>query len=152
MKYMVVLIAILLASCTAARYTSDETLIAEAVLRSLYGDNASVDQANKVSASLCINGQDPSPEFLGRFNGLLPTPLPCSSSLYSEKLGKLVKRGTAEPMISFSVSEIKLVSPTSATAIGRYYEAPLSSGGYSFKLSKVDGKWLVQEHSMDWIT
>jgi hypothetical protein len=153
MRHIAVLVALLVVSCSDVQSNSDdETLIAESVLRSLYKDNASAEQFNKVGASLCINGKDPSPEFLARFNDLHPVPLPCSSSQYNEKLGVLVKRGTAQPMISFSVSEIKVLSPTSATAIGGYYEASLSSGGYSIKLSKVDGKWVVRERSMDWIS
>ena len=153
MKYIIALTAIILASCSSIQFRSeDEVLIAESVLKSLYGGNASAEQANKVGASLCVDGKDPPPEFLLRFKGLHPTALPCSASQYNEKLGELVRRGTVNPMISFSVSEIKIVSPTSATATGGYYEASLSSAGYSFKLTKVDGKWVVQERSMSWIS
>jgi hypothetical protein len=153
MRLFIVFAVVFLASCSTMRFDSDdESMIAESVLKSLYGDNASTGQSGKVGASLCINGKNPPPEFLTRFADLRPTAFPCSASHFDEKLGELVQRGTANPMISFSVTEIKLLSPTSATATGGYYEALLSSAGYSFKLSKINGKWVVQERVMDWIS
>jgi hypothetical protein len=153
MRHIAALVAVLITSCSSVQFASDdEALIAESVLRSLYGNNASAGQSNKVGASLCINGKDPSPEFLKRFNNLHPEPLACSASEYNENLGELVKRGTTKPMISFSVADIKITSRDNAIATGGYYEASLSSAGYSFKLTRVDGKWIVQEQRMNWIS
>ena len=162
MKYIIAVAAVLLASCgntrtvdtgTAANSTSsDEMDIAESVLKSLYGDNASAEQSNKVGASLCIEEKDPPLEFIAKFKDLNPPAFPCSASEFNEKQGELVMRGTTKPMISFSVKEIKILSSTEAVAVGGYYEAGLSSGGYTFKLTKIHGRWVVKDQQMDWIS
>ncbi len=162
MKYIIAVAAILLASCETTpeadrteltEFSSqDQRDIAESVLKSLYGKNASAQQSNKVGASLCIDGKNPSRDFLTRFERLRPPPFPCSASSYNKTLGELVMRGTTKPMISFSVSEIRIVSSSQAVAKGGYYEASLSSAGYTFKLSKINGQWVVEDQRMDWIS
>ena len=162
MKYIIAVAAVLLASCdntrtvdtgTAASSTSsDEMDIAETVLKSVYGYNASVEQSNKVGASLCIDEKDPPLEFIAKFKGLDPPAFPCSASEFNEKRRELVMRGTTKPMISSSVKEIKILSATEAVAVGGHYEAGLSSGGYTFKLTKVNGRWVVKGQQMDWIS
>ena len=162
MKYIIAVAAVLLASCgntrtvdigAAADFTSnDEMDIAESVLRSLYGDNASAEQSNKVGASLCIEEKDPPLDFIAKFKDLNPPAFPCSASEFNEKQGELVMRGTTKPMISFSVKEIRILSSTEAVAVGGYYEAGLSSGGYTFKLTKINGRWVVKDQQMDWIS
>jgi hypothetical protein len=162
MKYIIAVAAVLLASCGNTRTvdagaaanlaSSDEMDIAESVLKSLYGDNASAEQSNKVGASLCFEEKDPPSEFIARFKGLNPPAFPCSASEFNEKRGELVMRGTTKPMISFSVKDIKILSSTEAVAVGGYYEAGLSSGGYTFKLTKIKDKWVVEDQQMNWIS
>jgi hypothetical protein len=162
MKYLIAVAAVLLASCgdtgtvdtgaAANSASSDEMDIAESVLKSLYGDNASAVQSSKVGASLCFGDKDPPLEFIARFKDLDPPAFPCSASEFNEKRGELVMRGTTKPMISFSVKEIKILSSTEAVAVGGYYEAGLSSGGYTFKLTKINGRWVVKDQLMDWIS
>ena len=152
MRYAIAFLAVLLCACTTVHFRSaDEMQIAEAVFRSLYAKNASAEQANKVGASLCVNGKDPPPEFLARLKDLKPEALSCSDHQFDEQRGEIVKRGTSDPVISFWVSDIS-ISQGTATASGSYYEAPLSSASYAFKLALVDGKWVVTARKMLWIS
>ena len=47
---------------------------------------------------------------------------------------------------------VKIESPTSATATIADYEGPLAASGHEAKLKKINGKWVVVEFKMTWIS
>jgi hypothetical protein len=47
---------------------------------------------------------------------------------------------------------VKIESPTTATATIADYEGPLAASGHEAKLKKINGKWVVVEFKMTWIS
>jgi hypothetical protein len=143
---------------TAAEVHDDKLDIAEQIFRSLLAKNESTDQANEKPAVLCLNGkQSPNDAFMARFHDFAPRVHRCADGKTgtlkgSRDMPEFQLRTTNEPALQFTVSDIKLVSPTHATAKAEYYEAGLSAGGWTFELDKTAAGWVVTSRNMDWIS
>ncbi len=113
--------------------------IAEVTFRYQFEHNASGAQQKAQAYFLSVFNKDPSPEYLKRFEGNKPP----------VKNGSEFKIGNG---LAFRVGAIKRVSETKVEVSGGYYEAGLSSSGNTYFVEKKDGKWVVTEDKMHWIS
>lgn len=109
--------------------------------------------ADQVSAvCLDIRGQDPRPEFLGRFNGRLPRTKAASGCGWNEPArSHVVDRTTGKPAIILEVSGIKWHTGRHVTVTCAYSEANLSAGGYTYDLTRRGTTWTVRWTRLEFI-
>jgi hypothetical protein len=86
-----------------------------------------------------LMGEDPSPEFLARFDGNEPPVR--KGSEFGDGGGVL-----------FRVESVKRVSDTKVEVSGGYYEGSLSASGNTYFLERKDGGWVVTGDEMHWIS
>lgn len=125
--------------------------IREAVFRSLFAKNASGMKANAKGYYITIEKADPSPEFLGRFEGNSP-PVKKGSHATSNKSEGVVDKVTGERGLRFGAGRIEWLSETHVRLDATYYEAGLSAAGYTFELKLISDKWTVINRKMNWIS
>lgn len=130
------------ADSTLARLdTATEEDLLEALFRYLFEHNASSGTANRGADSyfLSIRGNDPSPDFLSRFEQVKLPVRPGSQF----EIGKGVM---------FRVDEVKRIDGRRVEIEGGYYEARQSSSGNTYVLEKRGGCWRVTADRMHWIS
>ncbi len=113
--------------------------IAEATFRHQFTHNASGQQQKSSAYCLTLFGKDPDAGFLARFKDHKP-PVQKGSEFVE---GKGLK---------FHISKIKRISASKVEVSGGYYEGGLSSSGNTYLLELKDGKWIVAEDKMLWIS
>jgi len=94
---------------------------------------------------------DPSTAFLKRFAGNQPRVAGDSECKPSAEKGVLDIK-TGERGIIFFVGTIRWISETKVEVGGGYYEGNLSASGNTYTLEKKDGKWVVVNDVMHWIS
>lgn len=143
---------------TASVAHDDKLDIAEQVFRSLLGKNESTDPANQKPAVRCFDRErNPDDAFMARFHDFAPRVHRCSEGKVGtldggRGMSEFQLRKTNTPALRFNVSDIKLVSPTHATAKAGYFEAGLSAGGWTFELDKTASGWVVTKREMNWVS
>lgn len=138
----------------------EESLAREAVFRYQFDRNASAIKENAKVYCLAFLTLDPTKglikidpddEFIQRFAGHVPPVKRNSACDINDRVG-VIDRTSGGPGLLFDTGAISWISGTEMQVDGGYYEAPLSSSGNSFRLKKVDGKWLVVQERMKWIS
>jgi hypothetical protein len=113
--------------------------ICEAVFRYQFEHNASTVQQNAKAYFIMIFNKDPSDEFLARFKGNTPSVRKVSDFV--------VGRG-----LIFSIKSITRIDERTVQVSGGYFEAGLSSSGNTYTVVNKNGKWVVENDEMQWIS
>jgi hypothetical protein len=128
-----------LAYATRTASLSDEEWdICEAVLRHQIFNSAAAGRGT-ATASVQIQGLNPTSAFLDRFEGHQPPVRP--GWRFSDGRGVL-----------YRIDEIKRTGKDSAEVFGRYWEGNLSSSGNTYYVVRKDGKWVVERDVEHWIS
>jgi hypothetical protein len=130
----------------------DGDAIREAVLRHMFGKNASGQQQR--ARVFCIElegGADPSPAFLARFKGVRVPLRPGSGCTKSPDKGVIDKKTHARGL-AFRVDSLRQLDRDHAVVEGGYYEAGLSASGNTYTLERQNGAWVVTKDVMNWIS
>jgi hypothetical protein len=138
-------------SQTNAERQTQEDDIRETIFRHLFDHNASGLQQKAAVYFLSLGRERyPSEEFLERFKDHKPTVKSAIESSHNAR--GVVDKKTGKPGLIFSIHEIKWVSEKEIEAKGSYYEAGLSAAGYTYQSVKEQGKWIVRNQTMNWIS
>jgi hypothetical protein len=160
MKFIAQLVVLI--ALTSASYAADKARqgqvdnVREAVFRYQFTNNAAhgpAAAAKRIAVfylSVGDKDQDPSEEFLMRFAGHTP-PVRKVSACSTKKMRVEDKR-TGERGLIFHVRSIRWISDTKAEVKGGYYEDGLSASGNTYTVVKRNGKWVVVEDKMKWIS
>ena len=128
-----------------ARITAEDD-VREAVFRHLFQHNASGLQKNAKAYFLNVEkGADPADVFLNRFTGHAPPVKKASQSRRGARSSQVEDKETGAPGLVFSITRITWLSDTEAEVHGGYYEANLSASFGSYRVKKINGKWIVTE-------
>jgi len=119
--------------------SEDDAFIYEALFRYIFEHNGSAAQQRAKTYFLLIGERNPPRSFLQRFADQNPP---------VEK-GWKYRRGRG---LLFRVGEIKYIDADAVEIYGGYDEGNMSAGGYRYKLSKKQGKWMVVEEENIWIS
>jgi hypothetical protein len=158
MKHLLFLIGLFVAA-TSAVFAADkvrqaaEDDVREAVFRAQFTNDSSGVTLKGRIFFLAIGEQgrtDPSDTFLARFATNQP-PVRKVSACTAGTNGVRDKQTGASGLI-FHVGAIKWISETEAEVEGGFYEAGLSSAGYTFTVKKDGAKWKVTRIQMRWIS
>lgn len=125
--------------------------IREAVFRYVFLHNASGLQQDARVFCLSVNGRDPTAMFMSRFRNEKPRVIrssECAKGGWSGVRG----RETGEGGLLFELTEIYWYSDTEVYVDGRYYFAPLSAAGYSWRAVHERSGWIVRSEHMHWIS
>ncbi len=143
--YSILLIFIITLGCTRSDTTIPKTQaevdldISELVFRYQFENNASGAQGKAAMYCLELFGQNPTPDFMERFDGHLP-PVEVDSKF---KLGE---------GLVFRIEKITRVNEAKIEVEGGYYEGGLSSSGCTYTVVKTNGEWQVTSHRLNWIS
>lgn len=121
----------------------------EALYRHQFTHNASGGQQSVAAYCLEFENGDPSENFLNRFAGEQPRIVvrsDCEAGVDGTFLA-----GTRQPAIVHRVDKIEC-SDAICTATGGYYEGGESASGNSYRLERQNGRWVVIEDRMNWIS
>jgi hypothetical protein len=113
--------------------------ICEAVFRYQFKHNASMVQQNAKAYFIRVFKQDPSDEFLARFTGNIPP----------------VKKGSEFAIgqgLVFCIRSIDRIDENTVQVSGGYYEAELSSSDSVYTVVRRNGRWVVENDEMQWIS
>ena len=124
--------------------------IAEAVFRYQFEHNASGVKTNAAAYFISIKGQDITDAFMKKFEGHQPPVKRASES--ASKSNGVVDPTTGMPAVVFGIEQIRLMSPEEAIVEGGYFEGGLSSSGNTFTVRRENGKWVVTQDKMNWIS
>jgi hypothetical protein len=114
--------------------------IYEAVFRHLFQHNVSGAQQNAKGYFLTINGDDPTLEFLKRFEKHKP-PVAAGSTF------KVLEGG-----LKFRIDSLKWIDDDTAELQGGYYEGNLSASTNLYRVARKDGRWIVVEDQQQWVS
>ena len=96
-------------------------------------------------------GNDPSDVLIAGFAGRRP-PVKKVSESVSKKYESIFDKETGEKGIVFSVASVAWINETEAEVEGGNYSAPLSASGHVYKVQFENGKWVVKDDNMKWIS
>jgi hypothetical protein len=131
---------------------AQEENIREAAFRYLFRHNASGLQQDARVFCLSVHDRDPKDAFLARFHDVKARILPRSACSF-EGLDVVHDRERRDEGLLFDVvAEVYWSSDDEAFVDGSYYEAPLSAGGYTWRLRRHGLKWIVESARMLWIS
>ena len=101
---------------------------------------------------ISIDGKDPSDEFLNRFRDI-PRSIRKVSSSKPEK-GPHVPHDltTGIAGIIFDAGKVRWLSRDAAEVEGGYYCGGLCAAGITFQVNRDNGKWVIKNSRMDWIS
>jgi len=124
--------------------------IREAVFRYEFENNASGQKRNAKVYFLSL-GKDKEPDdaFIARFKGHKP---PVKKRSQSSGELEVFDKETGERGLIFSAVMIKVVDANKVKVDGGYYEAELSASGDVYTVERKDGKWIVTDDRMLWIS
>ena len=94
---------------------------------------------------------NPSDALLTRFAGRRPLVKKVSESFSKEYEG-IYDKETGKKGILFRITSIKWVSETEAEVEGGHYTGPLAASGHVYKMRFENGKWIVEDDDMKWIS
>lgn len=124
----------------------------EAVFRHQFAHNGSARQngAYAYYLAICFN-QDPSDEFIKRFENNRPPVMKISQSRMDDGLGQVVKdRKTGQEGTIFRITSIRFINDEMAEVKGGYYEASLSASGNTYQLIRIGRYWIVIKDICNW--
>lgn len=128
--------------------------IRESVFRYQFQHNASGQQQNAKVYFLSLGSieepEDPSDEFMKRFQGHQPPVKKVSQSIVSVFEG-VKDKDTGEQGLIFRVTRIAWKSDVEVEVEGGYYENGLSASGNIYRVALEGGQWVVKEDRMIWI-
>lgn len=127
------------ATSTPGKSEESTNSLYEVIFRNLVRDNASGAQMRAKCFYFSINGKDPDAPFISRFKDL-PVPVEVGSHF---SVGK---------GLAFKIRDLHWNSDTEVVVTAGYYEANLSSAGYTITVRFESGKWIVMSKTMDWIS
>jgi hypothetical protein len=131
---------------------SREDAVREAVFKHQIGRMTSALQDEEVVFFLSVGQEvNPSDTLLERFAGRRPMVKKVSESI-SRKYEGIFDKETGRRGIIFSVTSIKWISETEAEVEGGHYTAPLAASGHVYKVRFENGKWVVKDDEMKWIS
>jgi hypothetical protein len=124
----------------------------------------SIAQANKEDAKLIaerlnsqiffvsLGGKDPSDDFINRFHDIPRTIEKASNEEPNRGPHTPVDKLTRRHGIIFSAETIRWLGKDSAEVKGGYYCGGLCAAGIIFHVAREDGKWIVKDSHMNWIS
>jgi hypothetical protein len=137
------------------RRQAEELDIYEVTFRYLFEHNASGQQQGAGAYFLQIGEEattdDLDDVFMKRFADVKPSVKRASESESSAEKG-VIDKSTGVKGLLFNVGKPKWISDTEVEMSGGYYEAGLSSAGYTYRLKKTSGKWAVEKETMGFIS
>jgi hypothetical protein len=140
---------------SAAKKLVQEEHIREAVFRYQFENNVSGQQKSAKAYFLSLGAagkpSDPSNELLARFINHNPPVKKVSQCTFSVSEG-VKDRSTGERGLVFMITKINWISSTSVEVEGGYYEAGLSGSANRYLVKFKNGKWVVTEDTMLWIS
>ena len=119
--------------------TVAESHISELVLRHQFEHNASGMQTRARAYCIEISDEDPSDKFLDRFKDHQPPVKKGSEFIFGQD-------------IKFSVSDFKWINGRTVEVCGGCYEAPLSGSGYTYRIIRKTGRWIIEKTFDHWIS
>ena len=124
--------------------------IREAVFRYEFENNASGQKRNAKVYFLSL-GKDKETDdaFIARFKDHKP---PVKKRSQSKEDFEVFDKETGERGLIFSAVTIKVVDANKVKVDGGYYEAQLSASGDVYTVERKDGKWIVTDDRMLWIS
>jgi hypothetical protein len=126
--------------------------IRESAFRYVFRNNASGQQQTAHALCISIQEHDPPLSLLARFRDERIPVLPVSACSLRGLNGVLV-RATGQEALAFDMtSEIYWSSNSEVYVDGSYVEAPLSAGGYTWRLIRRGNSWIVTSARMRWIS
>jgi hypothetical protein len=132
--------------------TGQQENIREAAFRYLFHHNASGLQQTARAFCLSIQERDPTPAFLERFHDERISVLPLSACSQEGWRGVHVRK-SGDEAIWFDLAAQPYWSTNFEVFIdGSYYEAPLSSAGYTWRLVRHNISWGIASGRMLWIS
>jgi len=147
---------------TPARRLEMELDIREAVFRHLFQNNASGSGTNVDYFFLAFGSQhskkkdprDPPPEFLTRFDGHDPLVEPLSEASFDSTGASPFHRRDGGDGLIFYTGEVQWLNASTVEISGTYYEANLSAGGTTYRVSLQEGVWVVKKApgAAEWIS
>jgi hypothetical protein len=151
-----VVLAVALLSCASAESAKEraaqEDDVCEALFRHLFRNNASGAKMEASAFFLEVGEGDPSPDLLSRFAGHEPPVKAKSKCRASAELGVVdLETGEGDALL-FSVGRITWESDHRVEVEAGYYEAGLSSAGYTYQLRDDGEGWYVESAYMNWIS
>jgi len=99
-----------------------------------------------------IEGKDPSDDFINRFRDIPRTIKKASSEEPNKGPHTPVDKSTHRTGIVFSADTIRWLSENSAEVEGGYYCGGLCAAGITFKVIRENGKWIIKNSHMNWIS
>ncbi len=143
-------------SSTSLPRSAQEDDIREAVFRYQFEHNAS--GAQQTAKFYCLSlGEystdiDPDDGLMQRFQGHKPAVKKVSQCAYGFEVGvKETETGQSGGLV-FRVTSIRWISDTEVEAEGGYYEGNMSSSGNVYQVVRKEGRWIVTEDQMRWIS
>jgi hypothetical protein len=130
---------------------SREDAVREAVFKHQIGRMTLARQEEEVVFLSVGQEGNPSDALLARFAGRRPVVKKVSESM-SRKYEGIFDRETGGRGVIFSVTSIKWISETEAEVEGGHYTAPLAASGHVYKVRLENGKWVVKDDEMKWIS
>lgn len=94
---------------------------------------------------------NPSDALIARFAGRRPLVKKVSDSV-PKKYEGIFDKDTGKKGILFSVTSIKWINDSEAEVEGGHYTAPLAASGNVYKVRFENGKWVVKDDDMKWIS
>jgi hypothetical protein len=127
---------------------ADQLDVIEAVFRHLFDQNNSGGRRDVECFFLSLGKDgDPPPELLARFSNETPKVLP-QSMADSSAAGGVRQKGSDGRAMILSVGPVTWLDENSAEVGGGWYVGPLASVGYTYRVTRVNGKWSVTSSQM----
>jgi hypothetical protein len=122
-----------------------ENDIREAVLKYMFEHSATQQHPYTSTFFIAIDkDEDPSDEFMNRFEGHKPIVKKLSESTYKSDTGMIFDKETGRGGIRYSVGRIKRINEKEARLEGSYYVAMLFGGGCQYRVVLEGSKWVVK--------
>jgi putative hemolysin len=164
LSYLLPLLVLLVAcGATSPPTPAQEDQIREAVFRYQFQHNRS--GISIPASAYCLTlgeyripydvTNDPSDEFIRRFEGHVPAVKKGSECYFERRRGQLytgvIDRETGEPALVFRVESVKWVNNQAVVVEGGYNSNLLSASGNVYELTREEGKWVVEKVTLRWI-
>jgi hypothetical protein len=126
--------------------------IRESAFRYVFRNNAPGQQQTAHALCISIQERDPPSSFLARFCDERIPVLPVSACSLRGQKGVLVRATGQEGLWFDMTSEIYWSGNSEVYVDGGYVEAPMSAGGYTWRLIRRGNSWAVTSGRMRWIS
>lgn len=115
-------------------------------------DKAIAQRLNFEIFFVSVEGKDPTDDFIDRFRDIPRTIKKASSEEPNKGPHTPVDKSTHRTGIIFSADTIRWLSDNSAEVKGGYYCGGLCAAGITFKVKRENGKWIIKNSHMNWIS